>query len=102
MKIPRWLTQHTGSALSFEYVRGHDFQRTCPRTGWWSIAGTAWATAGKCSPAFSGAGSGVPITNYGIAIAYSLGIFEARPGTLPAALDALRAGSAIQVQGAET
>jgi hypothetical protein len=34
--------------------------------------------------------SGVPITNYGLAIAYSLGIFERALSPFPAALDACR------------
>ena len=35
--------------------------------------------------------SGVPITNYGVAIAYSLGIFERALSPFPAALEAYRA-----------
>jgi hypothetical protein len=34
--------------------------------------------------------AGVPITNYGMAIAYSLGIFERALAPFPAALDAYR------------
>jgi hypothetical protein len=44
----------------------------------------------------------LPITNYGLTIAYSLGIFERALAPFPAALDALRAESAVQGQGAET
>ena len=34
--------------------------------------------------------AGVPITNYGLTIAYSLGIFERALGPFPAALDVYR------------
>jgi hypothetical protein len=40
----------------------------------------------------------VPITNYGLTIAYSLGIFERALGPFPAALEAFaqaRAGAAL-------
>jgi hypothetical protein len=34
--------------------------------------------------------AGVPVTNYGLVIAYSLGIFERALGPFPAALDVYR------------
>jgi hypothetical protein len=37
---------------------------------------------------------GVPITNYGLAIAYSLGIFERALEPFPAALEAYRGATA--------
>jgi hypothetical protein len=37
--------------------------------------------------------AGVPITNYGLAIAYSLGIFERALQPFPAALDIVRAAA---------
>jgi len=39
---------------------------------------------------------GVPITNYGLVIAFSLGIFERALQPFPAALEALRAAQARQ------
>jgi hypothetical protein len=42
--------------------------------------------------------AGVPITNYGMAIAYSLGIFERALQPFPAALDAYR--QAVTARGA--
>jgi hypothetical protein len=38
--------------------------------------------------------AGVPITNYGLAIAYSLGIFERALEPFPAALDLVRSARA--------
>ena len=50
VKIPRWLTQHTGAALDFEYTsRDTTSRKTCPPTGSWSTAATAWATGARCS-----------------------------------------------------
>jgi hypothetical protein len=43
--------------------------------------------------------AGVPITNYGMAIAYSLGIFERALQPFPAALDAYR--QAVAARGAK-
>jgi hypothetical protein len=37
--------------------------------------------------------AGVPITNYGLTIAYSLGIFERALGPFPSALEIFRAAS---------
>ena len=37
--------------------------------------------------------AGVPITNYGLVIAYSLGIFERALGPFPAAREVFRASS---------
>ena len=77
VKIPRWLNQYVGGKIEFDFWRGHDFPENlddykliihCAACLWnrqemlWRIA-----TAKK---------AGVPITNYGLAIAYTLGIFE--------------------------
>jgi hypothetical protein len=48
---------------------------------------------GRCRDA------GVPITNYGLAIAFALGIFERALEPFPAALDAYRESSAADPPG---
>ena len=44
--------------------------------------------------------AGVPVSNYGLVIAYSLGIFERALGPFPAALDAYRKAMARQGESA--
>ena len=93
VKIPRWLNQYVGGKLEVDTVQGHDFpEDLSPLQRWWSTAAPAPRTAGRCSPASCAASRpGVPITNYGLAIAYSLGIFERALQPFPAALDIVRA-----------
>lgn len=92
VKIPRWLTQYVGGKLHFEHVQGHDFPDD--PSGYDLVIHCGACTANRramlrrvlrCKEA------GVPITNYGLVIAYSLGIFERALQPFPAALDALRA-----------
>jgi [FeFe] hydrogenase H-cluster maturation GTPase HydF len=91
VKIPRWLTQYIGGRLQFEHVQGHDFPADlapykllihCGACMWnrHEMLGRLW----KCQAA------GLPATNYGLTIAYSLGIFERALEPFPAALDIYR------------
>ncbi len=91
VKIPRWLTQYVGGKLHIEHVQGHDFPDD--PTGWDLVIHCGACTFNRramlgrilrCKQA------GVPITNYGLVIAYSLGIFERALQPFPAALEALR------------
>ena len=79
VKIPRWLTQYVGGKLEVEHVQGHDFPDPTPSPTTSLVIHCGACTANRremltrivrCREA------GVPITNYGLAIAYSLGIFE--------------------------
>jgi len=47
-------------------------------------------------PHFECQQAGVPITNYGLTIAYSLGIFRARVAAVPAALEFYRNANSIK------
>jgi len=77
VKIPRWLTQYVGGKLEFTTVQGHDFPDDL---GAYSLV----IHCGACmqnrrevlSRILRCRRAGVPITNYGLAIAWSLGIFE--------------------------
>ncbi|ADK82506.1 [FeFe] hydrogenase H-cluster maturation GTPase HydF [Sediminispirochaeta smaragdinae] len=77
VKIPRWLTQYTGAKLTFEHIQGHDFP---PDLSSYSLV----IHCGACmtnrrevlSRIMTCKAAAVPITNYGLTIAYSLGIFE--------------------------
>ena len=94
MKIPRWLTQYVGGKLEFDHVQGHDFpdpptsplQARHPLRRLHANRREMLSRIVRCREA------GVPITNYGLAIAYSLGIFERALQPFPAALDVVRQG----------
>ena len=87
VKIPRWLRQYVGGDLDFHHYQGHDFPEDLDR---YSIV----IHCGACvqnrremlSRILRCRRAGVPITNYGMSIAYSLGIFERALGPFPAAL----------------
>jgi [FeFe] hydrogenase H-cluster maturation GTPase HydF len=88
VKIPRWLTQYVGGKLQFTHVQGHDFPEDLPEYKLVIHCGACMSNRRemltrimRCRQA------GVPITNYGLVIAYSLGIFERALEPFPAALD---------------
>ncbi|MGI6459984.1 MAG: [FeFe] hydrogenase H-cluster maturation GTPase HydF [Candidatus Hydrogenedentales bacterium] len=91
VKIPRWLTQYVGGPLEFEWVQGHDFPQEIAPYQLVIHCGACTANRRavlnrilKCREA------GVPITNYGLTISYSLGIFERALEPFPEALEAYR------------
>jgi len=95
VKIPRWLGQYTGASLQFTHVQGRDFPadlspyRLVVHCG--NCTGNRremLSRIHRCREA------GVPITNYGLTIAYSLGIFERALAPFPAALEASHAARA--------
>lgn len=93
VKIPRWLTQYVGGKLDFVHYQGHDFPEDLPTYKLVIHCGACTMNRReminrikKCNDA------GVPITNYGLAIAYSLGIFERALEPFPAALEVYRKG----------
>ena len=94
MKIPRWLTQYVGGKLEVDHVQGHDFPDTTSRRyGLVIHCGACMANRREMlSRILRCREAGVPITNYGLAIAYSLGIFERALEPFPAALDVVRQG----------
>jgi [FeFe] hydrogenase H-cluster maturation GTPase HydF len=91
VKIPRWLTQYVGGKLHFDHVQGYDFSENLSPYKLVIHCGACTTNRRamlsrimKCRQA------GIPITNYGLTIAYSLGIFERALEPFPAALDAYR------------
>lgn len=91
VKIPRWLTQYVGGKLEFQTVQGHDFPADLSSYKLVVHCGACMISRRemlnrimRCRKAH------VPVTNYGLAIAYSLGIFERALGPFPAALDAFQ------------
>jgi len=91
VKIPKWLQEHVGAELAFDTVQGRDFPEDLSR---WSLVIHCGSCMGNRREMLSRIlrcrQQGVPITNYGLTIAYSLGIFERALGPFPAALDAYR------------
>lgn len=77
VKIPRWLTQYTGSKLQFEHYAGHDFPENIKDYSLIIHCGACMTNRREIlSRIMKSSEAGVPITNYGLTIAYSLGIFE--------------------------
>jgi [FeFe] hydrogenase H-cluster maturation GTPase HydF len=92
VKIPRWLTQYVGGKLDFEVVAGHDYPEDLSSFKLVIHCGACAITRREMlSRLMRCRQAGVPITNYGLTIAYSLGIFERALEPFPAALDAYRA-----------
>lgn len=92
IKIPRWLTQYVGGTLHFDHVQGHDFPadlnayRLVIHCG--ACMGNRREMLGRILRCQQ---SGVPITNYGLAIALSLGILDRALEPFPAALGVVQA-----------
>lgn len=77
VKIPRWLTQYVGGKLEFEHYAGHDFPENIKDYKLIIHCGACMTNRREILSRIMKANeAGVPITNYGLTIAYSLGIFE--------------------------
>jgi len=90
VKIPRWLRERSGARLEFRHVQGRDFPDDV----------TPYALVVHCGNCMGNRRellgrilrcrrAGVPITNYGLAIAHTVGILERALGPFPAARAAL-------------
>jgi len=87
VKIPRWLTQYVGGKLDITVTQGRDFPDDLSEYKLVVHCGSCMFNRRimltrmlRCREA------GVPITNYGLTIAYTLGIFERALQPFPAAL----------------
>jgi len=91
VKIPRWLTQYTGEKIHFEHMQGRDFPADLANYKLVIHCGACmWNRREMLSRILKCQQAGVPITNYGLTIAYSLGIFERALQPFPAALEFYR------------
>lgn len=103
VKIPKWLRQYVGGDLRITTVQGHDFPADpSPYKLVIHCGACMWNRREMLSRIIRCRKAGVPITNYGLTIAYSLGIFERALGPFPAALDMyreLKAGRANSAMG---
>ena len=91
VKIPNWLEKRVGGKLEFTTHQGHDFPQDVSPFRLVIHCGACMTNrravlnrVARCRD------QGVPITNYGLTIAYALGIFERALEPFPAALDAYR------------
>lgn len=91
VKIPRWLRQYTGLPLEVVHVQGHDFPDDLSPFSLVVHCGSCMGNRREMlSRILRCRTAAVPITNYGLTIAYSLGILERALGPFPAALEAFR------------
>lgn len=88
VKIPRWLMQYVGGKLEFDSVQGHDFpEDLSPYSLVVHCGACMWNRREMLSRMLRCRQAGVPIANYGLTIAYSLGIFERALRPFPGALE---------------
>jgi len=100
VKIPRWLRQFVGGQLHFDVVQGHDFPEDLRSYNLVIHCGACmWNRREMLSRLVLCRDAGVPITNYGLVIAYSLGIFERALEPFPAALEACRGVRPVFIPG---
>ncbi len=89
VKIPGWLMQYVGGELRFDHYSGHDFPSNIAD---YKLVIHCGACVHNRREMLSRIAVclhvGVPITNYGLSIAYTLGIFERALQPFPSALDA--------------
>jgi [FeFe] hydrogenase H-cluster maturation GTPase HydF len=90
-KIPKWLTEYVGGELHFTTVQGQDFpEDLSPYKLVIHCGACMWNRRMMLNRILQCRRAGVPITNYGLVIAYSLGVFERALKPFPAALDAYK------------
>lgn len=89
VKIPRWLTQYVGGALDITLVSGKDYpDDVTPFKLIVHCGACSFNRKEMLSRILRAKAAGVPLTNYGLTIAFSLGIFERALQPFPAAYEA--------------
>ncbi len=91
VKIPRWLEQYVGGKLEFIHVKGRDFpQDLSPYKLVIHCGACMWNRQEMLSRIRECQRQGVPITNYGLVIAFAQGNLERALEPFPEALAAFR------------
>jgi|SRR3989339_1180274 len=91
VKIPRWIREYTGNALEFQTCQGHDFPSDLSGFKLAVLCGSCMQNRREVLNRIETCcAAGVPVTNYGLAIAHSLGILERALSPFPTVLDAFR------------
>lgn len=77
VKMPKWIKSHTGKEVKFEFTSGTDFKRDLSPYKLVIHCGGCMLNEREMQSRVSySSGEGIPITNYGIAIAWMNGIIE--------------------------
>lgn len=98
VKIPRWLTQYTGKKLEFVHYAGHDFPENISDYALIIHCGACMTNRREIlSRILKAKQAGVAMTNYGLTIAYSLGIFERALQPFPSALEIYKSAKDINI-----
>jgi len=91
VKIPRWLKQYVGGDLRITTVQGHDFPADLAEYRLVVHCGACmWNRRELLTRMAQCRRAGVPICNYGMTIAYTLGIFDRALAPFPAAQEMFR------------
>ena len=91
VKIPRWLRQYTGCPLRIETMAGRDFPDDLADYRLVIHCGACmWNRREMLTRLLRCRQAGVPICNYGMTIAYTLGIFDRALAPFPDALETYR------------
>ena len=91
VKIPRWLQQYVGGELAIRFTQGHDFPPDLAEYQLVVHCGACmWNRREVLTRMLRCRRAGVPISNYGMTIAYTLGIFARALEPFPDALDTYR------------
>lgn len=97
VKIPQWLKHYVGGELEFTTVQGHDFPADVTPYKLVVHCGACMLNRREMlSRILHCREQGVPITNYGLTIAYSLGMFERALTCFPEALALYTAAKAAR------
>ena len=87
VKIPRWLNNFVGGELEYHTMQGRDFPENLSEYKIVIHCGACmWNRRSVLSRLLQCRRAGVPMTNYGLLIAYSIGIFERALAPFPEAL----------------
>jgi hypothetical protein len=88
IKIPNWLNNYVGGQLRFTTTQGHDFPANLSEFKLVIHCGACMLNRREMlNRLLQCRRAGVPVTNYGLTIAYSLGIFERALEPFPEALE---------------
>ncbi len=91
VKIPRWLKQYVGGPLDIRTTQGHDFPDDLASYQLVVHCGACmWNRREMLTRLLRCRQAGVPICNYGMTIAYTLGIFDRALEPFPDALTTYR------------
>jgi [FeFe] hydrogenase H-cluster maturation GTPase HydF len=103
VKIPRWLQKYVGGELQFDYAIGRDFpQDLSPYKLVIHCGACMWNRQEMLSRIAECERQGVPITNYGMVIAFSMGILERVLEPFPEALTAFNEARKLSAASGST